>query len=64
MVKVGQKIKLREIIGRSNPITVGNICIITKHFIVVQTRLFKEAFTLRDLRIGRYEFLRLKKGEC
>ena len=64
MVTVGQRIKIRDTLDRKNLITLGRICIITKHFIVIQTKLFKEAFTFQDLRIGRYEFLRVKKGEC
>ena len=63
MVTVGQRIKIRDKLDRKNLITLGRICIITKHFIVIQTKLFKEAFTLKDLRIGRYEFLRIKRGE-
>jgi len=64
LVKIGQKIKIRDKLDRKNLITLGRICIITKHFIVVQTKLFKEAFTFQDLRVGRYEFLRIKRGEC
>jgi len=64
LVKIGQRIKIRDTLGRRNLITLGRICIITKHYIVVQTKLWKEAFTFQDIRIGRYEFLRIKRGEC
>ena len=65
MVKVGHKIKIRDTLGRGEQeVKSGKICIITKYFMVVQMKLWKEAFTFQDIRIGRYEFLRVKKGDC